>query len=265
MSPADQLEPLFKRVVVVLDASFENLMALESLAVLPDVLVRRLDVVFVEEEDLMRVAGFPFACEISFAGTGIRVLDTKIIERDFRTVAEHARRVVKAVTQQRNLECRFEVVRSRIVQVVGEIALEENLIVIGARGDSPVRRNLARLASTTGLSLLIVNRRAAMRSGPIIIHTDESEVADRVRALAEGIARASGEPLFEMPDLSEFLITVGVSTAEPRPWVRGAYPMGFRPGLAILGRNSWPKPDSLDSIFEQATCPTLVVGRSVSD
>jgi len=66
--------------------------------------------------------------------------------------------------------------------------------------------------------------------------------------MAEGIARASGEPLLEMSDLSEFLIAVGVATPEPRLWTRGAYPAGLRPGLAILGRKSWPMPGSASLI-----------------
>jgi hypothetical protein len=265
MTSPEQVEPLFRRVVVILDASLENLVVLEILAWLPEALVQRLEVLFVEEEDLMRLAGFPFAREISFAGASARLLDVSAIERDLRMAAERARRTVKTAAQRRNLEWQFEVVRSRFARALAESASGGGLIALGGGRDALARNRLADLASTIDTPLLIVNQRGAAQPGPVIVHADDPGLAAAARHLGEQIARATGEPLIDMPDLRDVLVALGIRTTSPRPWARGTHAAGRRPGLVIIGRTAWPEGTNLDAILEQATCPVLIAGRSTAD
>jgi len=251
-------------VVVVLDASLDNLVVLETLAWLPGALVPRLDVLFVEEEDLVRVAGFPFIREISFAGASARLLDMPAIERDLRIVADRARHIVKTAAERRNLEWQFEVVRNRFARALTESASSGDLIALGGGREVLARCRLTELASTIDISLLIVSQRGVAQPGPIIVHADDSALAASARHVAEHIARATGEPLIDMPDLRDVLIALGVRTTRPRPWARETHAAGRRPGLVILGRLAWPEGMPLEAILEQATCPVLIVGRSTA-
>ena len=61
-----ELEPVIRRILVAVDASTHSLAALEAASVLAEVLNAELVGIFVEDINLLRLAGLPFAREVRY-------------------------------------------------------------------------------------------------------------------------------------------------------------------------------------------------------
>lgn len=117
------------RVVVTLDATSENRTAIDTAARLAARAKAPLHGVFVEEEDLLHLASFPFARQVTL-GAGAEPFTTENIELYLRAEAERARQELFAAAKQHRLKCTFETVRGASeTAVLG--ALEHDLVVAG--------------------------------------------------------------------------------------------------------------------------------------
>jgi nucleotide-binding universal stress UspA family protein len=118
------------RVVVPLDAASENRTAIDTAARLAARANALLHGVFVEDQDLLRLAGLPFARQITL-GAGAEPFTTEQAELHLRVAAERARRDLLAGAKRHTVKCSFEIVRG-----AAEIALsgvtERDLVVAGA-------------------------------------------------------------------------------------------------------------------------------------
>jgi hypothetical protein len=84
---------------------------------------------FVEDDDLMRLAGLPFAYQVTI-GAGAERLSSETIALQLRAAAERARRELIGAAKQRRIACTFEIVRgANEPRVVG--AAEHDLVVTG--------------------------------------------------------------------------------------------------------------------------------------
>lgn len=119
-----------ERVVVPLDAASENRTAIDTAARLAARAKAPLHGVFVEDEDLLRLASLPFARQITL-GAGAEPFTTEQAELHLRVAAERARRDLEAGAKRHRVTCSFEIVRG-----ASEIALsgvtERDLVVAGA-------------------------------------------------------------------------------------------------------------------------------------
>jgi len=98
-----------ERIVVSLDAISETHAAIEAAARLAVRWNAVLHGVFVEDEDLLRLAGLPFARQVSL-GAGAEPLTAAQAARQVRAFAESARREFAAVAHRHDLRWSFEVV-----------------------------------------------------------------------------------------------------------------------------------------------------------
>jgi hypothetical protein len=99
-----------ERVVVMLDAASDHRAALDTAARLAARWKARLHGIFVEDEDLLRLATLPFARQVSLHG-GIETLTVAQVERQLRAFAERTRREVEAAGRHHHVAASFEVVR----------------------------------------------------------------------------------------------------------------------------------------------------------
>ena len=99
-----------ERVVVPLDAVSENRTAIAIAARLAAHAKSRLHGVFVEDEELLRLARLPVARHVTLA-SGSAPLSAEEIERQLRAAAERARRELAAAARRHRLEWSFEIVR----------------------------------------------------------------------------------------------------------------------------------------------------------
>lgn len=257
MNAGDNSPPFFTRTVMVLDPTLGGLAALEATATLAGMTAGRLDVLFVEDEDILRVAGFPFAREIQLSGPDARPLDAATVARDFRRAVERARRAVASATRARGLDSRFDVVRERLARAVETVSAQGTLVALEGLRAIAVERIRAQMAGAVSSSFLVAGRRLATSPGPVVVCAPDSGDAAPARDLARRLARQSGDACVDVADIDEFLASIGVPTR--RPWRPGAI-LGSRPRLAVIGRAAWPEPGLLEALLERASCPVIMVG-----
>ncbi len=92
---------------------------------------------FVEDEDLVRLASLPFACEVDFASAASRELQSVNMERALRAAAEQAQHIFANALQELNLQWTFRIVRGTVTQASLAAAADVDLLVIGQQGRSP--------------------------------------------------------------------------------------------------------------------------------
>jgi hypothetical protein len=98
------------RVVVALDAASENRAAIGAAARLAARWKAHLHGVFVEDDDLIRLAHLPFARQVTL-GFGVEPLTVQHAERQMRVFAERARQELAASAKRHGIDWSFEIVR----------------------------------------------------------------------------------------------------------------------------------------------------------
>ena len=99
-----------ERVVVPLDAASENRAAIDTAARLAARAKAPLHGIFVEDEDLLRLASLPFARQITL-GAGAEPFTAEQVELHLQAAAERARQDLSAAAKRHAVECSFEIVR----------------------------------------------------------------------------------------------------------------------------------------------------------
>ncbi|HWD60159.1 MAG TPA: hypothetical protein VG308_17875 [Stellaceae bacterium] len=100
-----------ERIVVALDATSENRVAIGAAARLAARWGVHLHGVFVEDDDLIRLAHLPFARVVTL-GAGVEVFDLQQAERQMRVFAERARQELAASAKRQSVEWSFEIARA---------------------------------------------------------------------------------------------------------------------------------------------------------
>jgi nucleotide-binding universal stress UspA family protein len=197
-----EVEPTIRRILVALNASQHSLAALEAASELADTLKAELVGIFVEDINLLRLAGLPFAREISFLPVADRPLDSPSMERELRVQAEHLRQMLASVAAQRRLQWSFRVVRGQVVAELLSAAAEADLLAIGRASWAATRH--VRLGATARVVLAQSARPVLLlQSGqaicpPVQFVHDGSALAQRALATAAQVASATGGHLTVM-------------------------------------------------------------------
>jgi nucleotide-binding universal stress UspA family protein len=119
-----------ERVVVPLDAASENPAALDTAARLAARAKAPLHGIFVEDEDLLRLASLPFARQITL-GAGAESFTAERVELHLQAAAERARQDLVATAKRHAVDCTFEIVRGASEIVLSGVT-ERDLVVAGA-------------------------------------------------------------------------------------------------------------------------------------
>jgi hypothetical protein len=98
-----------ERIVVALDAASENRAAIAAAARLAARWKAHLHGVFVEDDDLIRLAHLPFARQVTI-GFGAQSLDLQQAQRQIRVFAERTRQDLAAAAARHRLEWSFEII-----------------------------------------------------------------------------------------------------------------------------------------------------------
>ncbi len=190
-------EPI-RRILVALDASEASIAALEGAAMLAAHLRAELLGLFVEDENLLRLAGLPFAVEQGTLFSRTQPLGPEQMEQRLRAQAVRAEQSLSVAAARYSCRCEFRVVRG---QVEGELlaAMQDtDLAALGSVGVQVVNRSrLGRTARTAidraARPLLLLPPGGAVR-GPVTVVYDASPLASRALELAVPLAQQlSGE------------------------------------------------------------------------
>jgi len=159
-----------ERVVVPLDAASENRTAIETAARLAARAKASLRGIFVEDEDLLRLARLPFARQVT-AESGATPFTPEQAELYLRAAAERSRRDLLGAAKRHGVECSFETVRGADTALCA--ACERDLVVAGGltRPIAGHFRVEARWWSSLGVASapLLLARQAWSGSGSTVV------------------------------------------------------------------------------------------------
>jgi nucleotide-binding universal stress UspA family protein len=108
-----------ERIVVALDAASENRTAIGTAARLAARWKAHLHGIFIEDDDLIRLAALPFARQVTL-GFGVEPLNLQRAERQMHAFAERARLDLAAAAKHHGVEWSFETVRGSAAERIGE-------------------------------------------------------------------------------------------------------------------------------------------------
>jgi nucleotide-binding universal stress UspA family protein len=192
-------ELTIKRILVALDASTHSLAALEAAASLAANLHAELIGLFVEDENLLHLAGLPFSHELSSSSAVRQPMSSEKMERQLRLQASQARRAMQMAAERVEARWSFRTVRGQVTASVLAAALEADLLAMG-RVSRPLfshRRlgSTAREASTrTGRSVLLVQHGRNLNY-PVLVTYDGTRLAGQALETAAKMAQASSDEL----------------------------------------------------------------------
>jgi nucleotide-binding universal stress UspA family protein len=197
-----ELEPTIRRILVALDASPHSQAALEAASELADVLKAELVGIFVEDVNLLRLAGLPFAREVGYPSGTDRPLDSPSMERELRIQAEQVRQTLAGIAVRRQIRWSFRVVRGQVATELLTAAQEADLLALGRASWASTRR--VRLGATARVVvaqaphpvLLLQHGHAICQ--PVQLVYDESPAARRALATAAQLAALTGGHLMVM-------------------------------------------------------------------
>lgn len=188
-----------RRILVALDASVHSLAALEAASELADTLKAELIGIFVEDVNLLHLAGLPFAREIRALPLMEHPLDSSRMERELRLQAERVRQILADVAARRRLRWSFRVVRGQVAAELLSAAQEGDLLALGRASGGMARR--IRLGATARTVVMQVTRAVLLlQQGhticrPVLLIYDGSAAAKRALATAAQVALAAGGQL----------------------------------------------------------------------
>ncbi len=142
-----------RRIVVGLDFGPQSRPALEAAASLAGELDAELEALFVESDELHRMAGMPFAREVGVGSASARRLDPAALERTLQAQARLARRVLAELAEARPLRWRLRVTRGSVTGEIVATATPEDLTVVGIPRWGPEALQFAPEAPATLLVL----------------------------------------------------------------------------------------------------------------
>jgi nucleotide-binding universal stress UspA family protein len=196
------LEPTIRRILVALDASQHSLAALEAASELAGALKAELVGIFVEDVNLLRLAGLPFAREVEYPSGAARRLDSLIMERELRIQAEQVRQALAGVASQRQIQWSFRVVRGQVATELLTAAQEADLLALGRASWATTRRvrlgATARVVVSQAPHLVLLLQHGHAICQPVQVVYDASSGARRALATAAQLAGLTGGQLTVM-------------------------------------------------------------------
>ena len=186
-----------RRIVVALDASQSSLAALETAAELAAALRAELRGLFVEDENLVRLAGHPLAREFDRISARPRTLQQQELRRHLARQAQQVERALSEQAEIRKVVWSFRTVRGHVTREVRAAASQADLLVVGSRGRSPGSAvgSTARALLRELPTLLLVTPARGRGLGPVFVIYDGSEIAERALRLASDIATSRSLPI----------------------------------------------------------------------
>jgi hypothetical protein len=260
------------RIVIGLDTSFVAREALALAARLAASVDARLKGVFVEDDNLIALAGLPFAREVSFSGD-VRELDPERMLRAMKAQAESARRMLARIAAEAHVDWSFDVRRGRPLASLAACASPEDTLVIRSPGETSREVGRAVRAATreTRADVLLVSRGAGLRAslsarapaprrppsplqqflpGRSVAVVDEgSSAGETCSAFAEALAGRFGASFMRLP-------ARGLGPADIAAAARQA---GV--GLLVVNANWFGDDDDAARLSAAAGCPVLLLGR----
>jgi nucleotide-binding universal stress UspA family protein len=180
-----------RRVLVALDPSPHGRAALVEAIALAEREAAEIVGLFVEDEDLLRFAGLPFAREFGVCDPRGRPLGLPEMERRLRAQGIAMRTEMEHAAARRRISCRFQVTRGRVATEVVTAGEQADVIFVGRTSEEA---RATRLGSTA--------RAVISRSRRTVFCVCHRPVSGRAVVAAYDGSEASGRALRTAADLA---------------------------------------------------------------
>jgi nucleotide-binding universal stress UspA family protein len=273
-------ERTIRRILVALDTSRHSLAALEAAADLAINLEAELLGLFVEDVNLLRVAGSPAAQEVRYPFVTAARMERARMERELRAQATQARRALAAACERRQIKWSFRVVRGEVAPEVLEAALEADLLSLGKASRPLIRKvrmgSTARLVAAEAPCCVLLLQRDVSIMPPVVVIYDGSSTAWQALRMAARLARQTGgylgvlilaDSLDEAQQLQagvadelhgrglmvryRRLLNAGIATLTHEVRSEGS-------GVLVLS-GTILQPDALQMLLDEVDCPVLLM------
>lgn len=257
---SDKIE--IRRILVAVDASGQSRATLESAVALASRLGAELSALFVEDINLVRLAGLPFAREMTYGSETGRPIDSTRMEHLLRAQAGRLRSLLKTVAGASSVHWAFEVTRGNVIAELLARTASCDLLIIGRAGAAP--RPAGRMGSTaralvarSSCAVLLLERGRVLER-PVAVWFDGSAGARRALVLGAQLARQDDRQLvvFTGP-LDE---SARARTHSEARAILGGY--GIDPSFRELRADH---PWALVEAFRDAAARVLVIGAGGED
>ena len=175
-----------------------SLAALDAAARLAEQMEAELLGLFVEDVNLLRLAGLPFAREVGLTLAHARPLASADMERALRAQALRAQQALEQAATRLSVRCSFRVVRGQVTEELLAAAEEADLVAIGLSRQTLSRARpgttAGAMAAGTKRPMLFLPRDATVRP-PVMVIYNGSAAGERALALAMRLAQAEQWPL----------------------------------------------------------------------
>ena len=199
MKSSKESERLVKRILVALDTSAHSMAALRAAAELAARLEAELEGIFVEDENLIRLASLSFVRQQEPFSAARRRLELRQIEREMAVCARRLEQAFHSIAEESDVQGTFRVVRGTVEEELLAAAIEADILFLGRAGHSPGRRHhmgsTARHAALRASCATFVVRQGSALARPILVVYDGSPSAQRALAVAAAFRIDMTEPL----------------------------------------------------------------------
>lgn len=274
------------RVVVHLSSSAAHPIAIEAAVWLARAFQSEIEGLYVENEELVHMASYPFAQEVSLTGRITRSISTQEIERQFRAasaafhteIAKKARAAEVPVHPPRVM--RDEPVNA--LTVVCSACGPWNAVALAEPFTSPACPSIKQLLDSVrdATGLIVVGPNARRTQGPVVIALEHAELLPAMLAAAERLSSVSDCALVVCLVANDEMGLVELDNAtrlvlEDRPHVRIAGSIAtfgaeaaaaealrrLQPGLIVarFGGALVPSSGDLGPLAECLECPLLLL------
>jgi hypothetical protein len=267
-----------ERIVVSLDAVSEISAAIEAAARLAVRWNAALHGVFVEDEDLLRLAGLPFARQVSL-GAGAEALTPAQAARQLRASAATARRELAAAARRHDLRWSFEIAHG--AAAADTVTTAAGDFVVACTASRPIgahfRVDTQRWrAVAAGSGSLLLTHPARAGGTVVTVLYDREPASGRVLEAAAQFAEAAeaslvvicatklaDDKLFEAwvgERLAAYAVRARIEPAPGDPAALQRHILGLDCGLLALAVDAEPAdPDRRREIAARTGCDILVM------
>ncbi len=189
--PVAKSEKPIRRILIALDASPQSMAALQAAAELAASLEAELIGVFVEDINLVRMAGLQVAMEFGQTSGQGRVIDERRIGLELHGRAERARSAMQRAAGQQQIPWSFQVARGSIERELLARAEQVDLIILGRAGWSgrtPIGSTAEAILAGATSNTLVVDTGHRLHPTLMVIY-DGSAVSRRALNTALYLAR----------------------------------------------------------------------------
>ena len=182
----------FRRILVALDSSAASREALVAATAIARRLGAELEGIFVEDADVLRAAGLPFASQLSLPSGAAHPLDRRVLEAELRALAAAAREALADAAGAGGVGWSFRVARGQVSVELLHAAGRADLLVLGrtGRGLAPGPGGTARRAAAAAKGPVLLHGGGARLDRPLLVAYDGSAASERALDAAARLAGA---------------------------------------------------------------------------